>query len=122
MAVESVSSGGSIQMKLNPLIECTLRDATNCQMAGDYQLARALFDQILEAEPDNVNALIGKGNVYDLQGNYSGALECYNSAIECDPYNAEAWYARGVTLKKTGAVEEGLNNIQKGISLSIGDI
>ena len=122
MPIDIVTVQAPFQTKINPNIECTLRDASNCMMAGDYTASIRLYDKVIDAEPHNASAFLNKGNVLDILGNYSDALKCYNSAIECDPYNAEAWYNRGMTLKKTGAVEEGLKDIRKGISLAMGEI
>lgn len=108
--------------KLNPNIECALRDAQNCKMAGDYQLALNLYNKVIEDDPTNARALHSKANVLDLMGNHSEAIRCYDDALECDPHNAEVWYNKGMTLRKTGQHEEGLNSIRKGISLAMGDI
>jgi tetratricopeptide (TPR) repeat protein len=122
MSTELASTAGFVHTKLNPLIECALRDGIHCKMAGDYNSALTLFNQVLESEPSNVRALISKGNIYDLQGNYPNALNCYNLAIESDSGNAEAWFNKGVTLNKSGDIEEGMKHIQRGVSLAIGEI
>ena len=51
--------------------------------------------------------------------NHADALIWYDKALESDPYNAEVWYNKGMTLRKTGCQEEGLSCIQKGISLAM---
>ncbi|WP_245920436.1 tetratricopeptide repeat protein [Methanospirillum stamsii] len=108
--------------KMNPNVECALRDAQNCKMAGDYQLALNLYNDIISNDPSNARALHHKANVLDLMGNHTEAIRCYDSALECDPYDAEIWYNRGMTLRKIGQHEEGLENIKKGISLAMGDL
>ena len=122
MAIDFVTIQAPIQSRINPAVECLLRNGIECMMAGDHSEAIRLFDKIIDTEPYNASAYLNKGNVLDLLGNYSDALKCYNSAIECDPFNAEAWYSRGITLKKTGALDEGLQDIRKGISLAMGEI
>ena len=122
MINEAQSSQNVKITKLNPAIECSLRDAQNCKMAGDYTVALNLYNQILESDPSNASAMHHKANVLDLMGNYSDAIKCYTAAIECDPYNAEVWYNKGMTLRKVGNHEEGLEHIRKGISLAMGDI
>jgi tetratricopeptide (TPR) repeat protein len=122
MTTDAIVSQERTFTKLNPNIECALRDAQNCKMAGDYQLALNLYDKVIKEDPANVRALHSKANVLDLMGNYSEAIRCYESALECDPHNAEAWYNKGMTLRKTGRHEEGLEHIRKGISLAMGDI
>ena len=108
--------------KINPNVECALRDAHNCTMAGDYQLALILYNDIIGNDPSNGRALHHKTNVLDLIGNYSEALRCYDSALECDPFDAEIWYNKGMTLRKIGQHEEGLEHIKKGISLAMGEL
>ncbi|MCA1915197.1 tetratricopeptide repeat protein [Methanospirillum hungatei] len=122
MATDAIVSKDWTVTKLNPNIECALRDAQNCKMAGDYQLALSLYNKIIEEDPSNARALHSKANVLDLMGNYADAIRCYESALLCDPHNAEAWYNKGMTLRKTGRHEEGLEDIRKGISLAMGDI
>jgi len=108
--------------KIDPNIECTLRDAHKCKMAGDYHQALNLYDRIIADDPANVRALHSKANVLDRMGNYAEALAWYDAALLCDPHNAEAWYNRGITLRKTGRHEEGLASIKQGIDLAMGDI
>ncbi|NLV27591.1 MAG: tetratricopeptide repeat protein [Methanomicrobiales archaeon] len=121
MVTESLNIDRKIA-KVDPSVECALRDAQNCKMAGDYQLALNLYDQIINNDPANSRALHHKANVLDLMGNYSEAIKCYDSALECDPYDAEVWYNKGMTLRKVGKHEEGLDDIKKGISLAMGDL
>lgn len=122
MTTEIMSASERNISKLDPNIECALRDAHNCKMAGDYQLALNLFNQVIESDPSNARALHHKANVLDLMGNHSEAIKCYDSALECDPFNAELWYNKGMTLRKLGQHEEGIEHIRKGISLAMGDI
>jgi tetratricopeptide (TPR) repeat protein len=122
MSTELVNVGEAKFYTVNPLIECVLRDATDCQMNGEYETALRLYDEIIGKEPHNARALHNKANVLDMMGEYSEALRCYDEALECDPYNAELWYNKGVTLKKMGSLDEGTSHIRKGLSLSFGDI
>lgn len=122
MTTESIITTVPMQSRVDPEIDSILKKASDSMMNEDYATSIRLLDKVIDFEPNNVNALINKGNVLDILGNYTDAVKCYNSAIECDPYNAEAWYNRGMTLKKTGDLEKGLQDIRKGISLSMGEI
>lgn len=122
MVTDALSTSDRIITKMDPNIECALRDAQNCKMAGDYKLALNLYNQVLDSDPGNARALHHKANVLDLMGNYSEAIRCYDSALKCDPHDAEVWYNKGMTLRKTGQHEEGLEHIRKGISFAMGDI
>jgi tetratricopeptide (TPR) repeat protein len=122
MTTKAIISHDRTITKLDPNIVCSLRDADNCKMAGDYQLALNQYNKIIDVDPANAIALQSKADVLDLMGNFTEAIRCYETALECDPYNAEAWYNRGMTLWKTGRHEEGFESIRKGISLAMGEI
>jgi hypothetical protein len=42
-------------------------------------LRAGYLDEALAVEPDNINALNGKGNILSEQGNYTGAIQYYES-------------------------------------------
>lgn len=88
-------------------------------MNGEYVIALRLYQEIVEKEPNNTRALQGLADVNDHMGNHDEALHWYNKALDFDPYNAEIWYNKGLTLRKTGYQEEGLMCIRKGISLAM---
>ena len=104
---------------INPVIEAVFCQASECQMDGDYSIALQLYHEIIEKEPNNVKALQSIAEVHDLMGNHKEALFWYNKALDYDPYNAEVWYNKGMTLRKTGCHEEALSCIKKGISLAM---
>jgi len=43
-----------------------------------------------------------KANCLDEMGRFEEALSCYDTAIQLDAYNAEAWFNKGLTFKKMG--------------------
>jgi tetratricopeptide (TPR) repeat protein len=57
----------------------------------------------------------------DLLGRYEEAISCYESALTCDPNNAETLYNKGVTLCKIGRQSEGVECIEQGVSISFGN-
>ena len=65
MVTEVQPTSDRIMSRLDPNIECALRDAQNCKMAGDYQLALNLYNKIIENDPSNARALLHKANVLD---------------------------------------------------------
>ncbi|KAF5090928.1 tetratricopeptide repeat protein [Methanospirillum sp. J.3.6.1-F.2.7.3] len=104
---------------LNPMIEAIFCKATECQMKGDFADALLLYKEIVGKEPNNVRAFQSIADVLDHMGNHDEALVWYDRALEYDPNNAETWYNKGMTLRKTGCQEEGLSCIRKGISLAM---
>lgn len=59
---------------------------------GQWELARSLYRQVLEAEPDNAPALINLGAYSFLKGDFGAAIQTFQKAAEVDPRNAAAQY------------------------------
>jgi tetratricopeptide (TPR) repeat protein len=47
-----------------------------------------------------------RGNSLAKQGNYEGALACYNSGLNIDPNNTDIWYNKSLILGKLDKSEE----------------
>jgi tetratricopeptide (TPR) repeat protein len=69
---------------------------------SDYQGAIADFSALIESEPSNANAYLGRAIAYRNQDDYSAALEDYNESLRLNPTNANAYLGRGITKRKTG--------------------
>jgi len=65
---------------------------------GNYKKALVLFDQELSANPDNVTALIKKGNILGKFARYVEAISCYDSALSAEPQNLLALINKGLAL------------------------
>jgi tetratricopeptide (TPR) repeat protein len=59
---------------------------------GQWELARALYRQVLEAEPDNGAALLNLGAYYYLKGDFTSAIQTFQKVVTADPKNAAALY------------------------------
>lgn len=66
-------------------------------MLGDIALkqknqkqALEMYSKSLEYNPANVNSLIGKGVIWETQGNKQGAAEMYRAAVAVEPLNVIA--------------------------------
>ena len=57
--------------------------------------ALADFDMVLQAEPRNLPALIGRANANYASKRFTASLEDYSRVIEADPQNASAYFRRG---------------------------
>ena len=67
-----------------------------------YQRAIEDFDKVLTLEPDNVDALIHRGDSYRQIGNYGRALADLDAAVAKEPDNAEALAMRGLANSSRG--------------------
>ena len=77
------------------------------------------LDQVLKLSPSNVYAHYNKGNVYMLQGDYTSAISCYNTAIELKPDLAEAYYNRGLMYLRMGNKNMGIADLSKAGELGV---
>jgi tetratricopeptide (TPR) repeat protein len=59
---------------------------------NQWELARALYRQVLEAEPKNATALLNLGDYAFLKGDFSSAIQSFQDAAVADPQNAAAQY------------------------------
>lgn len=57
---------------------------------GRFDEAVAIFQDILKAQPYNLDAQFGIGEIYMLAGSYSQAAEIYNKALLISPNNRKA--------------------------------
>ncbi|NDB33316.1 MAG: hypothetical protein EB149_04690 [Thaumarchaeota archaeon] len=65
---------------------------------GNFKKALALFGQVLEAEPQNITALIKKGNILGKYAKYQDAIVCYDTALGIEPKNSLALINKGLAL------------------------
>lgn len=61
----------------------------------EYSAANATFSRLIERDPKDKTAFLGRANVQLAQMNYDEALRDYDSAIAIDPAYADAYFARG---------------------------
>ncbi len=59
---------------------------------GQWDLARSLYRQVLEEEPENTSALINLGAYSFLKGDFGGAIQSFQKAAAADPGNAAVQY------------------------------
>src|SRR5438093_4781657 len=81
--------------------------------SGNYTQALSLFDDILEVEPSNVNALIGKAVAYRRRRNLQEALNCLDLVLGVQPGNASALLNRGNILLEQGDAEAALESFER---------
>jgi tetratricopeptide (TPR) repeat protein len=86
--------------------------------SGNYELALRLFDDILEIEPGNVNALIGKSVGYRRSGKAREALNCLDLVLGLQPNNVAALLNRGHILEAEGDLDGALEAFDRLVSLS----
>jgi Flp pilus assembly protein TadD len=68
----------------------TLTRAWEAMQQGRYEQAQQLYDEVANAEPNNVDALLGLATVAGMRGNAEQSARLYGRALELDPRNPTA--------------------------------
>jgi tetratricopeptide (TPR) repeat protein len=68
----------------------TLMQAYETLQSGDHARAKGLYEQVLQAEPRNMDALIGLGAIALNEGHIDDASRYYQRVLELDPRNSYA--------------------------------
>lgn len=89
------------------------RDALTAFDHEKFDQSAKLFEQVLEQQPTNPKALVGKGLLLANQGNYSDARICCARAIRENDLLPEAYLLRGLILDMEGFLERALVEYQK---------
>lgn len=98
------------------LAAVALRFARRAARQRSYATAEVFYQAILLLAP---RPFIWRqtGNMLAGQGLYAAAVDCFDRAIEADAYDAEAWHAKGVALRRSGEREAGTEAVLHAIQL-----
>ena len=83
------------------------------------ELMVADLDKVIKLSPRNVYAFFNKGNACMLQGDFTGAISCYSTALELKPDLAEAYYNRGLMYLRMGNKTMGIADLSKAGELGV---
>ncbi len=109
--------------RLKPLrrpkdIQQALKLAVRHHGAGRLSQAEALYQQILQAEPENAVALHLLGVVAHMQGDNETAYDLITGALAIDPSYAAAHGNLGQVLQAQGRLEEALTSFNTAVILA----
>ncbi len=83
----------------------------------DADAAMRNFDKALSLSPDNVDALLGKADVYSAQSDIDGALVCLNTAIDADPDDSRPLIEAGDLLVQSGDTIGGMDYLLRALDI-----
>ena len=75
---------------------------------GDYESALKMVNKTLEIEPNELRALVLRGDILYCLNRDSEALETFNKALSIDPNSVEALISSAGVLDVLGKYREGL--------------
>lgn len=106
-------NGGAVPAKQQLDGKDTLRYANILRSRNKFAEALQLYNNVLEKDEANVEALIGKGICLQAQSLPMQAIECFNEAVRIDPGNACALTYCGMIYKDEGHLVEAAEAYQK---------
>ncbi len=93
-------TGGVTQTQVaEPSLQDRLAHAEAAERAGEYQVALAVFRQILARNPTVATAYIGIGEIYMIQQDYEAAEPVLARAARLEPRNFDAQFGHGRALQ-----------------------
>jgi tetratricopeptide (TPR) repeat protein len=99
-------------------IRNSLQSAKGYYDAGNLHQAAKEYLQILEIQPDNVDALHTLATICFQFANYDSAFKLSKFALEFDPNISVLYYYLGSILKKAGHLDEAISYYQKAILIN----
>lgn len=90
---------------------------------GSYEEAMNSFNAALACESGRASEaeydiLLYRGETETRMGDYEGAIDTYSVLLKAKGEQADFYYLRGVAYVKNGAIEEGMADMNKAISLN----
>jgi len=103
-----------------PEAEYLYRQAREKVNAGEYQQAVDILHRAVKIAPGHLHSLIVIGNCYEYLNQYDKAILYYEQVIQIDSFHADAWFNKGMSMKKTGNEKEAKLCIERAIELYFG--
>ena len=87
------------------------------QQAGDYDAAKSCFAQVIDRQPNHVQALHMLGIVYAISKDFLAATECFDRAISLDATHAQCWFNRANAFYEQGLMSQALADLESALTL-----
>lgn len=81
-----------------------------------------VLDRVLQADPDNVDALLYKARAQNYTNHTAEAIETIDRLLELDPQHKEGWKNKATWLMRVGRNEEALAALERALELDLGNI
>jgi tetratricopeptide (TPR) repeat protein len=100
--------------------EYFVRQAREQAMAGDHTAAVQSLEKAIDTYPAYTEAYALLGNCQECINRLDDAVAAYDKALQLDPGHADAWFNKGMLLKKRGMNQEAAQCIEKSMDLYCG--
>ncbi len=100
-----------------PEAEYLWRQAREKVNDGECQQAMDILHRAVKIVPHHLHSLIKIGNWYEYLNQSDSAIPYYEKVIQIDPFYADAWFNKGMSIRKTGNEKEATLCIERAIEL-----
>ncbi|GCE28438.1 hypothetical protein KDA_39220 [Dictyobacter alpinus] len=115
------TSGHIMSSALDPHIDQqnqqVVAQAQQLFQAQNYGEAFNLIEQVLQGSPNDLPALILKGQLLGTAGRYVEAQQTIEHILQLEPDNAMGWSMQAVVLSNQGQHQQALNAIERSLEL-----
>jgi serine/threonine protein kinase/Tfp pilus assembly protein PilF len=102
-----------------PAAERYLIEASNARIQNDTQKAIASYENLAKVSPENPDIQFTLASLYESAGDYDKSLQHYAKVLEQDPKYVDALLASGRVQIKSGKPENGLDFLNRALTLAI---
>ena len=85
--------------------------------SGDHATAITLYTQVLEVDPEHINAYLQRGFCHTLQKEYEPAIADFSAVIKRKPDHLWAYTSRGSAYNKLGRHDEAMADFDRVIAI-----
>ena len=85
---------------------------------GKTDKAMENFNRAIQLDPQRAGGYLGRGNTYNILGQYEEAVADYNKAISINPDQAEAYANRAIAYSHLKAYEKAIADYEKCLELN----
>lgn len=112
------TAGGNVEITEEALLQPSdyYENGKTKLLAGNIDEAIVDLTAATTANPNDINALILRGEAYMQSANYRDALADFNTAIDKDPVNAVAYYDRALLNTRLEDYSSALNDINNALA------
>jgi tetratricopeptide (TPR) repeat protein len=105
------------QTNNSSIISEMIQNGNNLFNTSEYDRAMTTFDQVLKLDSRSVDALNGKGLVFNNLGKYQEAISLFDMALKIDPNFVDALYNKADALGELGSYEEAFIWTEKALAI-----
>jgi len=114
---QPLPTGGPLPDQNAQIIQQALGIAIQHHSAGELSQAEGIYQQILEADPNQPDALHYLGVLAHQMGNNDVAVELIGKALAIKPNYLEAHTNLGLALQKLGRLDEAVSSFHKALTI-----